>query len=329
MSMQNTATVDPKGSNAEPVDPKSFGRVGVLMGGRSAERSISLKSGAAVLTALRNAGVDAFGLDLCGPDGDLNPVAQLQAEPMDRAFIALHGPGGEDGTVQGALEMLGIPYTGSGVLASALGMDKLRSKQLWSSLDLPTPAYARLDRETDPEAVGQALGFPLMIKPAHEGSSIGMSKVQQPAELAAAYQAAAEFDALVLAERWITGREFTIAILDDQALPVICLETPHQFYDFQAKYQSNDTSYHFDTGLSDEQTRALQALSVQAFTALGCEGWGRVDVMQDEAGDFWLLEVNTIPGMTDHSLVPMAAKQAGLSFEQLVLHILQASRQRD
>ena len=302
------------------IDPARFGRVAVILGGTSAEREISLRSGAQVLQGLLNAGVDAFAIDL-GGDGR-EPIAQLLEARFDRAFLILHGRGGEDGTIQGVLEMMGKPYTGSGVAASALGMDKLRSKQLWQGAGLPTPAFAILDDAVELTEVEQRLGYPMMVKPAHEGSSIGMSKVRNLDELKAAYASAREYDRCVLAEQWVNGPEFTIALLAGQALPVIRLETPHDFYDFDAKYQAGDTHYHFDTGLDADKAAALQALALTAFETAGCRGWGRVDAMMDADGQFQLLEVNTAPGMTDHSLVPMAAREAGLSFEALVLQIL-------
>ncbi len=302
------------------IDPARFGRVAVIMGGTSAEREVSLRSGAQVLQGLLSAGVDAFGMDL-GAEGQ-EPIAQLLEAKFDRAFLILHGRGGEDGTIQGVLEMLKKPYTGSGVAASALGMDKLRSKQLWLGAGLPTPVFAILDDDVDLVEVEQRLGYPMMVKPAHEGSSIGMSKVRNLDELKAAYQAAREYDRSVLAEQWVHGPEFTIALLAGQALPVIRLETPHEFYDFDAKYQANDTHYYFDTGLDEQQAKTLQSLALTAFETAGCRGWGRVDAMMDDRGQFQLLEVNTAPGMTDHSLVPMAAREAGLSFEELVLTIL-------
>ncbi len=308
--------------SAVEVNPERFGRVAVIMGGNSSERPVSLNSGATVLQALLDAGVDAFAIDLFGPDGDRQPIQQLQAEPFDRAFIALHGPGGEDGTIQGALEMLGIPYTGSGVLASALGMDKLRCKLLWRSLALPSPPHEVLRDDCDWQQLAERLQLPVMVKPAHEGSSIGMVKAESPQQLASAYRSAAKLDSSVFAERWISGREYTVAILNDEPLPVIRLETPHQFYDYDAKYLSNDTHYDFDTGLDAARTAEIKQLALEAFRSVGCRGWGRVDVMQDADGRFWLLEVNTIPGMTDHSLVPMAAKQAGLSIKALVMTIL-------
>lgn len=305
--------------------PESFGRVAVLFGGRSSERAVSLKSGAAVLRGLLEAGVDAFGIDLYGEQATELPMQQLQAQPFDRAFIALHGPEGEDGTVQGALQMLGKPYTGSGVMASALGMDKVRCKQLWQSLDLPTPNHVILDQDSDWQALAQQLPLPAMVKPDHEGSSIGITRADTVEQLADSYRQASQLDRCVFAERLIEGAEFTVTILDGKALPVIRLETPHEFYDYDAKYLAGDTHYHFDTGLDADKDAELRLLSEQAFDAVGCSGWGRVDLMQDKQGQFWLLEVNTVPGMTDHSLVPMSARQAGLSFEQLVVKILETA----
>ena len=300
-----------------------FGRVAVLYGGSSAERSVSLKSGAEVLNGLIRANVDAFGIDLCADGAD--PLQQLQAAVFDRAFLILHGRGGEDGTMQGVLEIMAKPYTGSGVMASALGMDKVKCKQIWSAAGLPTPAYAVPDEHTDLPAMADQLGYPMIVKPAHEGSSIGMSKVGSAAELQRAISAAREFDRAVLVESWISGPEFTIAVLNGKALPVIRLETPHEFYDFNAKYQASDTQYHFDNELTDDQENDLKHLAEQAFEMVGCRGWGRVDVMLDRQRGFQLLEVNTLPGMTDHSLVPMAAREAGISFEELVVTILRGS----
>lgn len=304
-------------------DANAFGRVAVIMGGTSAEREISLRSGQAVLNGLEAAGVDAFAIDL-GSMG-VSPVAQLLDSEFDRAFLILHGRGGEDGTIQGVLEMMGKPYTGSGVAASALGMDKLRCKQLWQGAGLPTPAFAVLDAEVNLAEVEAELGYPMMVKPAHEGSSIGMSKVRNRAELERAYADASEYDRSVLAEQWVNGPEFTIALLSGAALPVIRLETPHDFYDFEAKYSAGDTHYHFNTRLTGEQSEALQKLALRAFNVAGCRGWGRVDAMMDAEGSFQLLEVNTAPGMTDHSLVPMAAAEAGIGFEQLVVSILETA----
>ncbi len=303
-------------------EAKALGRVAVVYGGNSAERPVSLNSGRAVHAALVAAGVDAFLLDLYGPDGNLNPVQQLQTAECDRVFLILHGRGGEDGTIQGMLEMMQIPYTGSGVAASALGMDKLRSKQLFVGAGLPTPPFKVLREQEDLSACIAELGFPLMIKPAHEGSSIGMHKVSNAEQLSEAWQDACRYDQCVIAEQWVTGAEYTVAVLNDKALPAIKLETPHDFYDYNAKYEADDTRYHFDHGLSVEQEQRLLTLAEQAFSAVGCLDWGRVDIMQDRQGQFYLLEVNTTPGMTDHSLVPMAARQAGISFEQLVVEIL-------
>ena len=301
-------------------DPQVFGRVAVLMGGRAAERQISLKSGAAVLAALHARGIDAVAIDAAE-----DVMAQLQGGGFDRVFIALHGRGGEDGTMQGALEILGLPYTGSGVLGSALGMDKLRCKQLWQGIGLPTPRYARVDRRSDFMALVRELGLPLIIKPAREGSSIGMSKVCDPAQLAHAVDQACEVDEVVLAEQWVSGDEYTVAILNGEALPVIRLETAAEFYDFEAKYESNETRYHCPCGLDEFAERNLQKIALDAFNAIGATGWGRVDVMIDQTGQVWLLEVNTVPGMTDHSLVPMAANAAGVDFEELVWRILETS----
>ena len=302
-----------------------LGRVAVIYGGNSSERSVSLKSGAAVLGALSRAGVDAFGIDLYGEDGTEQPLVQLQRENFDRAFLILHGPVGEDGTLQGALDMLGKPYTGSGVAASAIGMDKLRTKLIWLGHNIPTPPFAVIEQGQDLAEVAERLKWPMIVKPAHEGSSIGMSKVSSQKELEAALGTAAEYDRTVIAESWMSGGEYTVAILDGQALPPIQLITDHAFYDFDAKYVANDTQYRFDLDLTSEQTDELKRLAEKAFSAVGCKGWGRVDAMRDECGNFQLLEVNTAPGMTDHSLVPMAAKEAGISFEELVVEILRTA----
>lgn len=301
-----------------------YGRVAVLMGGWSAEREVSLKSGAAVLAALQRAGVDAHGID-AGRD----ILAVLEKGRFDRVFIVLHGRGGEDGVIQGALELLDLPYTGSGVLGSALGMDKLRCKRLWQGAGLPTPGYAELRSETECAEAAQRLGLPLAVKPATEGSSIGITKVTSLDQLTAAWQAAAEFDPVVLAEHWVEGGEYTVAVLGDAALPAIRLETPRSFYDYEAKYFAEDTRYHCPCGLDPARERELAGLALEAYRAVGASGWGRVDVMMDAAGGLWLLEVNTVPGMTDHSLVPMAARAAGLSFEALVLRILDTSFARE
>ena len=296
---------------------QGFGRVAVLMGGCSAEREVSLRSGNAVLEALLRCGVNAFGLDLTE-----QAVAQLTAEKFDRAFIALHGRGGEDGSIQGVLEWLRIPYTGSDVMASALGMDKFKCKQVWQGLGLPTPASSLLSPDTNAQQLVAKLGLPLMVKPAHEGSSIGMSKVTSTEQLAAAYLEASRYDTRILAERFITGTEFTASIVDGVALPVIGLKTSHDFYDFNAKYTATDTQYLLPCGLTPEEEQASQQLALDAYQAVGCESWGRVDIMVDEQKQPWLLEVNTSPGMTDHSLVPQAAAFAGISFDQLVVNIL-------
>jgi D-alanine-D-alanine ligase len=287
------------------------------MGGRSAEREISLKSGRAVHAALLQHGVDARAVD--AGDG----VLQQLGQGFDRVFIILHGRGGEDGVIQGALETLGLPYTGSGVLGSALGMDKLRSKWLWQALGLAVPEFVVIDDESRPDELIARLGLPLMIKPSREGSSLGVSKVTDAAQLPAALAAARELDDCVIAERFIQGGEYTCAVLGHEALPMIRIETPRAFYDYQAKYFATDTRYLCPCGLDRSQEVELQRLSLKAFAALGCHGWGRVDFMLDDAGRPWLIEVNTVPGMTDHSLVPMAARQAGLSFEDLVWRILE------
>lgn len=297
-----------------------LGRVGVLFGGQSAEREISLQSGAAVIAALKEAGIDPVAIDV-----GVNAIADIQSAQLDRAFIALHGPGGEDGRIQAVLEYLQIPYTGSDVQSSALAMDKLRSKQLWRGVGLSTPDFAILRADTNWETILHTLGGEVMVKPAHEGSSIGMARVQSAGELQAAYKNAAKYDGSVLAERLITGSEYTVAILAGQALAPIRLETDHRFYDFHAKYIANDTRYICPCGLSADKEQELRALALGAFNTVGCRGWGRVDVMADADLNFYLLEVNTVPGMTSHSLVPMAAKAEGLSFAQLVMSILRAS----
>jgi D-alanine-D-alanine ligase len=296
-----------------------FGKVAVLMGGDSAEREVSLRSGAAVLAALQRRGVDAQGVD-AGSD----VLERLKGEGFERAFIILHGRGGEDGVIQGALERIGMPYTGSGVLGSALGMDKYRTKALWRGFGLPTPPSVLITGE-DGLAAADALGYPIMIKPSREGSSIGMAKVENRAQLQQAWERACRYDVMVLAERWIVGREYTTSILQGRALPLIHLETPHLFYDYEAKYHADTTRYHCPCGLSAAREAQLQALCQQAFDAVDASGWGRVDLILDEADQPWLIEVNTIPGMTDHSLVPMSAKAAGIDFDELVMRILATS----
>ncbi|QJQ96405.1 MULTISPECIES: D-alanine--D-alanine ligase [Halomonadaceae] len=300
-----------------------YGRVVLLYGGSSAEREVSLASGAAVLAALQRSGLDVHGYDLA--EGGL---AGLEALAPDRVFIAMHGRGGEDGTLQGALELLGVPYTGSGVLASSLGMDKQRTKLLWQAMGLPTPESVTLDAQADWAAVCDELGLPLIVKPVHEGSTLGISIVDSREALEAAYHEAARFDAQVMAERFIEGPEYTVSLLDGCVLPPIRVEVPSGFYDYEAKYHSNETLYHLPSGLSEQDETALGELCQRAFEAIGGEGWGRVDVMRDAQGRFWLLEVNTSPGMTDHSLVPQSAAYAGLDFDALVLRILDTTLER-
>ena len=295
-----------------------FGKVAVLFGGKSAEREVSLKSGAGVLAALQGQGVDAHAFDPAE-----RPLDELRA--FDRAFIMLHGRYGEDGTIQGALELMGIPYTGSGVMASAVGMDKWRTKLLWRAAGLPIPDFVMLDANSDFAAVERKLGLPLFVKPACEGSSIGVSKVRRAGELRAAWQEAVKHDALVIAEQGILGGEYTAAILGDTPLPIIKIVPATDFYDYEAKYLRDDTQYLCPCGFDEAREMELRALALDAFRILGCRGWGRVDFLMDEAGRAYLLEVNTSPGMTDHSLVPMAARVAGLSYDELVLRVLSES----
>ncbi len=302
----------------EGLNVNAFGKVAVLMGGWSAERPVSLQSGQAVLDGLKRCGVNAWGVDV----QKATVLDTLRRGNFDCAFIILHGPGGEDGVIQGALDILNIPYTGSGVLASALAMDKLRCKQFFEGAGIPTPAYMLLDESTDMEFVQASLGLPLMIKPVLEGSSLGMSKVEHEDELLSAWRQAARYQGEVIAERWIEGEEYTLTILGQQALPVIRLETGNAFYDYAAKYQSDETRYHCPCGLSQTEEARLQRLALSAFNAVGATGWGRVDVMCSEDGAPWVIEINTVPGMTSHSLVPMAAKAAGMDFDELVCRIL-------
>ena len=297
-----------------------FGKVAVMMGGKSAEREVSLKSGAAVLAALRSSGVDAHAFD---PRD--KALEALHAEGFKRVFIALHGRGGEDGTLQGALDLLDIPYTGSGVLGSALAMDKWRSKLVWQAAGLPVPDYAVLDAASDFAAVEARLGLPLFVKPANEGSSIGISKVKEAGGLRAAYELAAGFDSCVIAERYLGGGEFTVGIVAGQALPVIRIVPATEFYDYEAKYLRDDTEYRIPSGLGGERESAMRDLALRAFAVLGGRGWGRIDLMLDTAGRSYCLEANTSPGMTDHSLVPMAARAAGIPFAQLVLRLLEGA----
>ena len=315
--MSNQMHTDAHPYQAPPELVKALGRVAVFMGGNSAEREVSLKSGQAVLSALQSAGVDAVGMDVRG-----SLLQAVQDPAFDRVFIALHGRGGEDGTLQAILEQAGLPYTGSKVLASSLAMDKLRTKYVFAGTGLPTPAFRSMTSADEAAAIVAALGLPLSVKPAHEGSSIGIRKVRSVDELAEAYGVAAAMDDLVLVEKWIEGPEFTVSVLQDRALPAIGLSTDHDFYDYDAKYLADDTRYRIPCGLAPEDELRLQQLALEAFRVVGCRAWGRVDIMQDAEGEFWLLEVNTVPGMTDHSLVPMAARAAGISFEELVVRIL-------
>ncbi|ASN84117.1 MULTISPECIES: D-alanine--D-alanine ligase [Pectobacterium] len=300
-------------------------KVAVLLGGTSAEREVSLLSGQAVLAGLKDAGINAHAVDT----RDVS-VTTLKEEGFTKIFIALHGRGGEDGTLQGVLEFLGLPYTGSGVMASALTMDKLRTKQVWQAVGLPVSPYVALDRRQYSETAANALlakfthlGLPLIVKPSREGSSVGMSKVNTLSELPAALEEAFRHDDDILVEKWLSGPEYTVAILGDEVLPSIRIQPAGTFYDYEAKYLSDDTQYFCPSGLPDEQEQALAGLAMAAYRAVGCSGWGRVDFMLDSDGAFYLLEVNTSPGMTSHSLVPMAARQRGLTFSQLVVKILE------
>ncbi|WP_293759694.1 D-alanine--D-alanine ligase [uncultured Aquitalea sp.] len=296
---------------------KQYGKVAVMMGGGSAEREVSLMSGAGVLSALQSKGVDAHKFDPAE-----KPLSALKEEGFDRVFIILHGPFGEDGTLQGALETMGIPYTGCGVMASAICMDKWRTKLLWQGAGLPIPAFELLDDSSDFAAVEARLGLPLFVKPATEGSSIGVTKVKSAGDLKAAYEEARKYDKLVIAERFIGGGEYTCSIIGDEAYPTIKIEPATEFYDYQAKYFRDDTVYRCPSGLSEELEQRARDLALTAFRVVGGNGWGRVDFLMDEAGGIYLLEVNTNPGMTSHSLVPMAARVRGLSYEDLCLKVL-------
>ena len=298
------------------VSANDFGKVAVLMGGWAAEREVSLVSGQAVLDGLLRRGVNAHGIDV-GRD----VISVLSAGGFDRVFNILHGRGGEDGVIQGALEILGLPYTGSGVMGSAIAMDKYRTKLLLQSLGMPTPGFALIEDDADLAAAAE-LGFPLMVKPALEGSSIGMARADDAAQLRAACAKAAEYDSHVMVERWITGAEYTVAILGRDALPLIKLETSHAFYDYDAKYRADDTRYLIPCGLDQATETELKSLALRTFDAVGARGWGRVDILMDEEQRPWVIEVNTVPGMTSHSLVPMAANAVGIDFDELVWRIL-------
>ena len=300
----------------------SFGKVAVLLGGKSAEREISLMSGNGVLKALRSKGVDAHAFDPAQRD-----LYELKREGFARCFIALHGRGGEDGTIQGALEMLGIPYTGSGVMGSAIGMDKWRTKMVWIASKIPTPRFRILDENDNWASVARELKLPLIVKPANEGSTLGLTKVTKVGQLAAAYELATKkYKDIALAEQFIDGPEYTASVLGEQALPLIRIEAPKGNYDYQNKYFTDDTKYHCPCGLPKKKEAELQALTLRAFRAVGCRGWGRVDIMLDKRNKPWLLEVNTSPGMTGHSLVPMAARAVGISYEDLCVKILELAR---
>lgn len=301
--------------------PSALGKVAVLFGGRSAEREISIMSGSAVLAALKEQGVDAHAFDPAERD-----LLELKRDGFARAFIALHGRGGEDGTIQGALECLGIPYTGSGVMASAIGMDKWRTKMVWLSAGLPTPRYKLLHAGSDFRAVAKELGLPLFVKPAREGSSVGATKVSRAEELPAAYEKAARCDPLVLAEQFIAGRELTAPFLGDMALPLIRIEAPQGNYDYQNKYFTDEVKYHCPSDLDADLEHEIQDLVLRAARLIDCRGWGRADLMLDDDGRPWLLEINTSPGMTSHSLVPMAARAVGIEFGELCLRILESAR---
>jgi D-alanine-D-alanine ligase len=299
---------------------QEFGRVAVLLGGTSSEREISLLTGRAVLAALQRRGVEASAFDPAE-----RPLADLKSQGCDRVWIALHGPGGEDGTLQGALEFLGIPYTGSGVMGSAIGMDKLRTKRLAQSVAVPTADFVVLHGPDDLQVAVERLGLPLIVKPATQGSSVGMTRVTEAAQMPAAYAAATRYERLAFAEPWITGGEYTVAVLQGRTLPSIRIEATRDFYDYEAKYLRDDTQYHCPSGLSQPAEAHLASLALAAFEACGAEGWGRADFMMDRTGRPLLLEINTVPGMTDHSLVPMAARAAGIDFDELVWRVLETS----
>jgi D-alanine-D-alanine ligase len=296
---------------------QSFGKVAVIFGGKSAEREISLISGKAVLDSLRKSGVDAHAFDTA--ERELGELRRY-----DRAFIVLHGRGGEDGTLQGALELMGVPYTGSGVMASALAMDKWRTKLIWQAVGIPVTDYVLLDEHSDFAAAVERLGLPIFVKPANEGSSIGITKVKRAEDLRDAFLAAVKYDPLVIAERFIDGAEVQFPILDDKVLPSIRIEPATEFYDYDAKYFRDDTRYHCP-GMALQEEQRLHDLILRAFNVLGCRGWGRMDLMIDRSGRPFFLEMNTVPGMTSHSLMPMGAKAAGIGFDELVIRILKGA----
>jgi D-alanine-D-alanine ligase len=299
---------------------KQFGKVAVMMGGSSAEREVSLMSGSGVLAALQSKGVDAHAFDPAE-----KPLSALKEEGFARVFNILHGPFGEDGTLQGALEALGVPYTGCGVMASAICMDKWRTKLLWKGAGLPIPAFELLNDDSDFDAIEQALGLPIFVKPSTEGSSIGVTKVKTHGGLKAAYEEARQYDSIVIAEQFIGGGEYTCAVIDGQAYPTIKIEPATEYYDNQAKYFRDDTVYRCPSGLAPEVEARARELALQAFKVLGCQGWARIDFLMDEQNGIYLLEANTNPGMTSHSLVPMAARVEGLSYEDLCVKVLAAA----
>ena len=299
---------------------EDFGSVAVLMGGAAAERDVSLKSGTAVFDALKRKNIDAIAVDIAD-----NPILALKNQQIDRVFNIVHGRGGEDGVLQAVLEVMKIPYTGSGVTASALSMDKLKTKLCWQGQGLPTPIWFLLKNSEDIDACIEKLGFPVIVKPANEGSSIGMSKANNREELQLAFTDAAQYECAVYAEKWVVGNEYTVGVLDGVPLPVIRLQAANAFYDYDAKYKATTTQYHCPCGLEPKQEADLQQLALQACDCIGVEGWGRVDVFIDDVGQVQLIEVNTVPGMTDHSLVPMAAAKSGMDFDELVWRILETS----
>ena len=298
-----------------------LGKVAVLMGGWSSERAISLETGNAVVATLQESGIDAIAYDL-----KPQTVPSLATSRFDCAFVAIHGRGGEDGTLQGMLEMLNMPYTGSGVLASALSMDKIITKRIWMSQGLPTPSFAVVDQQSDVDDIVEQIGLPFALKPVCEGSSIGISKVESRNDFNDARSAAMQVSKTLFAEAWVSGDEYAVSLLEDKILPPIRLQTPRTFYDYTAKYEDSETRYHCPCGLSSQELQSLESLCTQACLSLGVKGWGRVDAIRDSSGKFWLLELNTVPGLTSHSLVPMSAKAAGIDFKQLIFKILGTAR---